>query len=127
MEGDSITNLAQGEMSLAVSSSVENPLVENTSAAENSPSAPVDLIPDTRLYVPDHEDWDVHIKRDSERYFCYSKHPGEDWFHLILNGEIYVSHQHEKYCLRCALRMGSLTEDRLFWQHRVPRKRPLVV
>ena len=127
MEGDSITNLAQGEMSLAVSSSVENPLVENTSAAENSPTPPVDPIPDTRLYVPDHEDWDVHIKRDSERYFCYSKHPGEDWFHLILNGEIYVSHQHEKYCLRCALRMGSLTEDRLFWQHRVPKKRPLVV
>lgn len=127
MEGDSITNRAQGEMSLAVSSAVDDSLVETTAAAENSSAAPVDPIPDTRLYVPDHEDWDVHIKRDSERYFCYSKHPGEDWFHLILNGEIYVSHQHEKYCLRCALRMGSLTEDRLFWQHRIPRKRPLVV
>ena len=127
MEGDSITNRAQGEMSLAVSSAVDDSLVETTAAAENSSVAPVDPIPDTRLYVPDHEDWEVHIKRDSERYFCYSKHPGEDWFHLILNGEIYVSHQHEKYCLRCALRMGSLTEDRLFWQHRVPKKRPLVV
>ena len=127
MEGDSITNRAQGEMSLAVSSAVDDSLVETTAAAENSSVAPVDPIPDTRLYVPDHEDWEVHIKRDSERYFCYSKHPGEDWFHLILNGEIYVSHQHEKYCLRCALRMGSLTEDRLLWQHRVPKKRPLVV
>lgn len=86
-----------------------------------------DPIPDTRLYVPDHEDWDVHIKRDSDRYFCYSKHPGEDWFHLLLNGEIYVSRQHEKYCLRCALRMGFLTEDRLFWQHRVPKKRKRVL
>ncbi len=127
MEGDSITNRAQGEMSLAVSSAVDDSLVETTAAAENSSATPIDPIPDTRLYIPDHEDWDVHIKRDSERYFCYSKHPGEDWFHLILNGEIYVSHQHEKYCLRCALRMGSLTEDRLFWQHRIPRKRPLVV
>ncbi len=153
MEGTSITNATPNESSPTESLPVENPLrtgasisvpswrmlpasattvisapdlIEETTA-ENSSATPVDPIPDTRLYVPDHEDWDVHIKRDSERYFCYSKHPGEDWFHLILNGEIYVSHQHEKYCLRCALRMGSLTEDRLFWQHRVPKKRPLVV
>ena len=79
-------------------------------------------IPDTRLYVPDHEDWDVHIKRDSERIYCYSKSPGQDWFHLVLSGEIYVTRQHERYCLRCALRMGFLTQDRLFWQHRVPKK-----
>jgi len=85
-------------------------------------SRDLDPIPDSRLYLPDHEEWDVYIKRDSERLFCYSKHPGEDWFHLLLNGEIYVARQHEKYCLRCALRMGFLTEDRLFWQHRVPKK-----
>ena len=112
-------------------------LSSETSTPEPSPTGephdddlsarPVDPIPDTRLYVPDHEDWDIHIKRDSDRYFCYSKHPGEEWFHLILNGEIYVARQHEKYCLRCALRLGFLTEDRLFWQHRVPKKRPRVV
>lgn len=84
---------------------------------------PDDLIPDTRLYVPDHEEWQIHIKRDSERVFCYSKHPGEDWFHLILSGEIYLQRQDEKYCIRCALRLGFLTEDRLFWQHRVPKNR----
>ncbi len=127
MEGNSITNATPNESPSEESLPVEALLVEGTASAENSSAPSVDPIPDTRLYVPDHEDWDVHIKRDSERYFCYSKHPGEDWFHLILNGEIYVSHQHEKYCLRCALRMGSLTEDRLFWQHRVPKKRPLVV
>lgn len=96
---------------------------EQHSSAESAAGQIVDPIPDQRLYVPDHEDWDVHIKRDSDRFFCYSKHPGEEWFHLLLNGEIYVSRQHEKYCLRCALRMGFLTEDRLFWQHRVPMKR----
>lgn len=79
--------------------------------------------PDTRLYVPDHEDWNVEIKRDSERVYCYSKHPGQDWFHLILSGEIFVTRQHERYCLRCALRMQFLTQDRLFWQHRVPKKK----
>ena len=86
-----------------------------------------DPVPDTRLYVPDHEDWDVRIKRDSERIYCYSKHPGEDWFHLILSGEIYVTRQHERYCLRCALRMNFLTQDRLFWQHRVPKKQNRVL
>ncbi|WP_397570266.1 hypothetical protein [Schlesneria sp. T3-172] len=81
-----------------------------------------DPIPDHRLYVPDNEDWKAEIKRDSEKVYCYSKHPGQDWFHLILNGEIYVSRQHERYCLRCALRMGFLTDDRLFWQNRVSRR-----
>jgi hypothetical protein len=78
--------------------------------------------PDLRLYIPDNEDWTVHIKRDSDRSFCYSKHPGQDWYHLILGGEIYIARQHEKYCLRCALRLGIATQDRLFWQHRVPRR-----
>ena len=84
--------------------------------------------PDTRLYVPENsEDWDVKIKRDSERVYCYAKLPGEDWFHLILNGEIYVTRQHERYCLRCALRLNFLTHDRLYWQHRVPKKPPRVI
>ena len=86
-----------------------------------------DPIPDTRLYIPDNEDWDVRIKRDSDRIYCYSKHPGQDWFHLILNGEIYVTRSYERYCLRCALRMNFLTQDRLFWQHRVPKKQKPVL
>ena len=113
--------------SLPAEPSAAQPLPSEDATGEDTSTLPVDPIPDTRLYIPDHEDWDVHLKRDSERYFCYSKHPGEDWFHLILNGEIYVARQHEKYCLRCALRMEFLTEDRLFWQHRVPKKRPRVV
>lgn len=84
--------------------------------------------PDTRLYVQENsEDWDAKIKRDSERVYCYAKLPGEDWFHLILNGEIYVTRQHERYCLRCALRLNFLTHDRLYWQHRVPKKPPRVI
>ena len=97
---------------------------ESTGVLQGSAPIAVDPIPDTRLYLPDNEDWNVEIKRDSERVYCYSKHPGEDWFHLVLSGEIYLTRQHERYCLRCALRMGFLTTDRLFWQHRVPKKRP---
>lgn len=104
-----------------MNSADEQPAIAPSESSESG--APPDPIPDTRLYIPDHEDWQVHIKRDSERMFCYSKHPGQDWFHLLLNGEIYLSRQHEKYCLRCALRMGFVTEDRLFWQHRVPKSK----
>lgn len=82
----------------------------------------VDPVLDVRLYLPDHEDWTVAIKRDSDKVYCYSKSPGEDWFHLILSGEIYVARDHERYCLRCALRMNFITQDRLYWQHRVPKK-----
>lgn len=115
--GIDLTQNAATDDAPTVESAAPSPVKEGGTDANGDP------IPDTRLYVPDNEDWDVHIKRDSDRLYCYSKHPGQDWFHLLLNGEIYVSRQHEKYCLRCALRMGFLTEDRLFWQHRVPKKR----
>ena len=103
----------------------EQPVFDLSPATNDaSPEILPDPEPDTRLYVPDNEDWNVLIKRDSERIYCYSKHPGEDWFHLILSGEIYMARQHERYCLRCALRLNFLTQDRLFWQHRVPKKKP---
>lgn len=102
-------------------------LGETPSVPDSSNLSDPDPSPDTRLYVPDHEDWNVAIKRDSERIYCYSKKPGEDWFHLILSGEIYITRQHERYCLHCALRMGFITTDRLFWQHRVPKKPPRVL
>ena len=86
-----------------------------------------DPSPDTRLYVPENADWDVQIKRDSQRIYCYAKLPGQEWFHLILNGEIYVTRQHERYCLRCALRLNFLTQDRLFWQHRIPKRPTRVI
>ncbi|MBI1345027.1 hypothetical protein GC163_01920 [bacterium] len=78
-------------------------------------------MPDVRLYAPDSEDWTAHIKNDSEKIYCYQKNPGEDYFHLIVNGELYLASGTEKLCLRCALRRGVVTTDRLFWQHRVRR------
>jgi hypothetical protein len=78
---------------------------------------------DVRLYLPDAEDWVAHIKRDSEKIYCYQKHVGEDYFHLILSGELYLQNGTEKLCLRCALRRGVVTTDRLHWQHRVRRRK----
>lgn len=78
---------------------------------------------DVRLYVSDPEGWQAHVKQGWEKQYCYYKHPGEDYFHLLMNGEVYLQHGDEKVCLTCALRHGILTTDRLHWQH-LPRKAP---
>lgn len=71
---------------------------------------------DVRLYLPDHEGWEADIKRDWENEYCFSANPGEDYFHQLLNGEIYLRRGNEKYCLNCAVRMGMATFNRGFWQ-----------
>jgi hypothetical protein len=79
--------------------------------------------PDRRLYVEDHQHWDVHVKHGAENEYCFAANPGEDYFHLFLEGELYVQRGYEKYCLNCALRQGILTTNRLHWQTR--RTKPL--
>lgn len=93
---------------------------------ETSPVAgqDADPVPDVRLYVPDSEDWQARVKTDSEKIYCYQKNPGENYFHLILSGELYLVNGNEKLCLRCALRRGVVTTDRLFWQNRVRKQKP---
>lgn len=69
-----------------------------------------------RLYFPEHEGWTAQIKRSWENEYCFTANPGEDYFHLLVNGEIYVQKGAEKYCLNCALRQKVITSDRLYWQ-----------
>lgn len=80
-------------------------------------SEPAQDVPDVRLYVPNADGWETRIKRDAEKLYCYQKAPGEEFFHMILGGEIFLVRGEEKLCLRCALRNGDVTSDRLFWQH----------
>lgn len=82
-------------------------------------------VDDVRLYVTDAREWTAHIKKDSSKIYCYQKNPGDDFFHLIVDGEIYLAKGDEKYCLRCALRDGVVTTDRLFWQNRVTKKKSM--
>lgn len=71
---------------------------------------------DHRLYLPKHSGWEAVIKQTWEQEYCYAKIPGEDWFHLLANGELYIQRGSEKFCLSCALRLKFLTRNRLFWQ-----------
>lgn len=80
---------------------------------------------DQRVYVPDHEGWEARIKSDSTREYCYFKTPGEDFFHLLMVGEIYLQRGHEKCCLNCAHRQGFATPERLHWQQPGKGKRSM--
>ncbi|WP_437200746.1 hypothetical protein [Planctomicrobium sp. SH664] len=73
-------------------------------------------VPDCRLYVPQFDRWQVKIKTSWDKTYCYAKNPGEDYYHLILGGEIFLQGGDEVFCLRCALRQGIVTQDRLHWQ-----------
>ena len=57
-----------------------------------------------------------HQKRDWNKEYCFSQNPGEDHYHLLLSGEIYLQRRTEKYCLNCALRHAFISRDRTFWQ-----------
>ena len=71
---------------------------------------------DERLYVPHPEGWSAHVKRSSDKEYCYIKNPGEEFFHLLVIGEIYVERNGERLCLNCALRRGELTRNRTHWK-----------
>ena len=73
---------------------------------------------DVRLYVPDPDGWSARVKQGWEKLYCFYKQPGQDFFHLLMSGEIYLQRGEEVVCLMCALRRGLVTTDRLNWQHR---------
>ena len=71
---------------------------------------------DRRLYLPHPQDWTIGVKPGFDREYCHAKSPGEDYYHLLMGGEVLLSNGEQKYCLNCAVRLGLVTFDRLFWQ-----------
>ena len=61
-----------------------------------------------RLFVYE-PGWRVAVKIGSERSFCYQMAPGQDYYHRLLDGEVYVFHGDERLCLACAERRGLLS------------------
>lgn len=52
--------------------------------------------------------WEVRLKSGSEKMLCYMIAPGEDHYHRIADGEIYLSRGNLRVCLPCADRHGLL-------------------
>jgi len=89
--------------------------------APELPSLPMplqlrELAEDLRLYVPHVTGWEAQIMDHSAREYCHFKTPGQDFFHLLVPGEIYLQYGHVKFCLNCAYRFTRITDDRLYWQ-----------
>jgi hypothetical protein len=61
-----------------------------------------------RLYLRE-PGWKLGHKTGSEKEFCYMQNPGQNYYHRLLDGEIYVYSPEERLCLACAARRGILT------------------
>jgi hypothetical protein len=55
------------------------------------------------LYEPG---WSVGLKVGSDRVFCYMMAPGQDYYHRLLDGELYIYNHEERICFACAERRG---------------------
>ena len=53
--------------------------------------------------------WSVGLKMGSERSFCSMKSPGQDYYHRLLDGELFVTQGDERVCFVCAERRGLLS------------------
>ena len=53
--------------------------------------------------------WRVGQKVGSEKMFCFVMAPGQDFYHRLLDGEVYVYNAEERLCLACAERRALLS------------------
>jgi len=65
----------------------------------------LDLAPPRRMFLFE-PGWRIGVKSGSHREFCYMMAPGQDFYHRLLDGEIFLSRDDEKLCLDCAARRG---------------------
>ena len=67
--------------------------------------------PVRRLFVFE-AGWQAGVKTGSHRQFCHTMAPGEDFYHRLVDGEIYLVRDSEKICLPCAARRGLVATER---------------
>ncbi|MEO6811105.1 MAG: hypothetical protein ABI353_18500 [Isosphaeraceae bacterium] len=78
-----------------------------------------DLVP-PRIFLRE-AGWQVDLKHGSDRAFCYQIAPGDESYHRLADGEVYLHRGEERLCLPCAARRGLLShEPRLLRQPAVP-------
>ena len=106
---------------LVTKQDADDPGASDEGELESPVSAAGEVI-DRRLYFPDSEGWTLGVK-SGPREYCSHRNPDEEWFHLLLDGELFLQFGEEKICLNCAFRNGLLTDDRLYWQRGHRRQR----
>jgi hypothetical protein len=58
------------------------------------------------LYEPG---WRIELKVGNDREFCYMMAPGQDYYHRLQDGEVFLRRGDERICLACAERRGLLS------------------
>ncbi len=64
----------------------------------------------SRMYLAE-PGWRIGVKAGNDREFCYMRMPGQDFYHRLLDGEIFLQRDAEKLCLACASRRGLLVAE----------------
>jgi hypothetical protein len=66
------------------------------------------LAPPHRMFLTERS-WSIGIKSGSHREFCYMMAPGQDFYHRLLDNEVFLVRGEERLCLACASRRGLLS------------------
>ncbi len=69
-----------------------------------------EAVSSSRMYLAE-PGWRIGVKAGSDREFCYMMTPGQDFYHRLLDGEIFLHRHDEKLCLACASRRGLLVAE----------------
>jgi hypothetical protein len=69
-----------------------------------------DLAPSRRMFLFEPR-WRTGVKTGSHREFCHMIAPGQDYYHRLLDGEIFLVRADEKLCLACAARRGLIAYE----------------
>src|SRR5262249_21663197 len=64
----------------------------------------------TRIFLRE-PGWRIGHKVGSVREFCYMMAPGQDYYHRLLDGEVYLYNAEERLCFACAERRGLLSRE----------------
>jgi hypothetical protein len=81
------------------------------------PQAPVEereeddeAAPPLRMYLAE-PGWRIDVKVGSQREFCYMRAPGQDFYHRLFDGEVFLHRDDERLCLACATRRGLIATE----------------
>ena len=87
-----------------------------SSPAANSPMVsdePVEdsqAFPQSRMFLVE-LGWRISVKIGSDREFCYNQAPGQEFYHRLLDGEVFLHRAEQKVCLACASRRGLISAE----------------
>ena len=74
------------------------------------PDPEPNYVPPRRMYIAE-PGWRIGVKIGSDRGFYYMRAPGQDFYHRLLDGELFVHRDDERLCLACATRRGLIATE----------------